>query len=815
MLTISSRACTLSVAAFLLIPLGHVSAQTMIDAATQLKGLPTVNSTPGLCGDSSHVCAITADAKGRVVAQSPIPITGSGNTTLSGAVSGPSSATIQRDVKNALDLGDHSTNGIAAAITACGTTTPCSVVVPPSYPTTEAVPGFFLDPNNPLGVATTSGNVSVLDQRFGDYRMYVNPVGNQFSNIRSPIAWVFNYYNPQPANDLVIPVNVVQYSYDGGKNLANGSFIDKSTWNAISGTGASWTPGQHVTIGTSTFNYSHGDALGFANYVHCWGGFTAQMDEGCEAQDNQVLQGTVAYAGTLTGSPASRATSVTVAPTQGPHTQGAERFLIDTTAAKTIKTGTISDISGAGGTPTAVTGSGTAWPISTAIGQLGTAVSAPGSATVSPNNFSVGSLSVLSPSSLVCIADGAAFEMVYPSAVTASSFSAAFTKPHPATATISTGGLCGYLLDLAADRVTNATFPNKVQQISGTLRRAWPVISSSSATSLQLWVSGGGAYMPLPTAFDATSNNAYILYPGAEVASVQQNGGISNTLTLRANNVNWAAGDTVEEPLYPAVHFLQGNDLVEQYFPNFSLAGGGAGITYNGISQGNDTLWALTNNTPVSQYAPNGGKYSAPRGIWLNGETSYGLTFTTAPDQSSIAVGCASTGCNKEIDIVRASNASFLDSVSYDEDNKRFKLSAASKAVSYTFDATHLDLPGTLNLNQKAINGASSIVASGSATIALGASAGTQSALNNAFGTNISGTIGFTTGTATSAGTFVTVTFTAAYNNYPDCVVSQSGGTAAMPTLVGQTSPTNLSISTFTALQPSTQYKVSYVCASH
>jgi hypothetical protein len=40
--------------------------------------LATVNSSPGTCGDSGHVCAITTDQKGRVTAQTPIAISGGG-----------------------------------------------------------------------------------------------------------------------------------------------------------------------------------------------------------------------------------------------------------------------------------------------------------------------------------------------------------------------------------------------------------------------------------------------------------------------------------------------------------------------------------------------------------------------------------------------------------------------------------------------------------------------------------------------------------------------------------------------------------------
>ncbi len=55
-------------------------------SGSQAATLATVNSGPGVCGDSTHVCQITTDAKGRTTAQTPIAISGGGgigDTTVS------------------------------------------------------------------------------------------------------------------------------------------------------------------------------------------------------------------------------------------------------------------------------------------------------------------------------------------------------------------------------------------------------------------------------------------------------------------------------------------------------------------------------------------------------------------------------------------------------------------------------------------------------------------------------------------------------------------------------------------------------------
>ena len=50
--------------------------------------LATVNSSPGTCGDSTHVCQITTDGKGRTTAQAAVPITASSGVT---QITGPAS----------------------------------------------------------------------------------------------------------------------------------------------------------------------------------------------------------------------------------------------------------------------------------------------------------------------------------------------------------------------------------------------------------------------------------------------------------------------------------------------------------------------------------------------------------------------------------------------------------------------------------------------------------------------------------------------------------------------------------------------------
>lgn len=611
---------------------------------------------------------------------------------MGGAVQGPVNGSILRDINSARDHGDGMTNGIQSAIAACSTSLPCPITVPYFYPATETVPGYVLDPNNPHSPANTPGNITIFDQRYGGARMANNPQGYTDGLLTTPNGWVYNYSAKQSPMSILSPLYILQNSFDGGTNEQSSSlnYYDKTTWTPLTLANYSHTPGQHVTQTSNTANYSLGDALGLANYVTCYGGFNAQADEGCEAADNQVFMGSVAYAGTLTGPAANGGAVVTVNPAQGANTQGAGRFLIDRTSGP-ITAGTISAITSGNGL-TAVTGSGTAWPVSTAVAQLGKAVTAPGSTTVTPASFTVGSISNITTSTTVCVADGGAFEMVTPTAVTSGGFTATFRKAHPANATVAVGGVCGYVLDLTADDVTDSTFSNKVQHITGTLRFAWPAVASTSATSLQLWVAGGGGYQQLVSRWDASSANGYVLYPAAEVVSVQQNGYISNTLTLAPNSAVWNAGDAVEELLYPGVHFNYGNAILESYYPNFANAAGGVSFNFNMPLQGNDAMLQLNNNAPGSMYQGHGGKYSSPWGIHVTGQTRYGVIVDDPSDQWAFGVGCASP-CSQTVNVMAAGNGSYYDFLQYNEGLASWELTANSSASRYVFQATRLTTP--------------------------------------------------------------------------------------------------------------------------
>ena len=602
---------------------------------------------------------------------------------LQGAVQGAFASTKLRDLNSAVDHGNGTTNAINAAISDCGVAISCSIIIPPSYGTSEKIPGYQLNYATPGPASTIPGNLMLFDQRFGEARLADNYQGFPAGLLNPISGWLYNYYSKAAQSANLSGLYLRQWSLDGGNNQQASAlgYADKTEWATLILNSISHTPGQHVSVVLATQSTSLGNSTPINNQITCFGGYNAQADLGCHALDNTVIQGNVEYGGTLTGSPTAAASSVSISPNQGQYTQGAGRFLVKTNAG-TISAGSISQLNKNTGS-TSIVGTGTSWPVSSAIAQLGTNVSQPGSATVTPSNFTTGAMSAIQTSSLICVADQESFEMIRPTSVTATSFTANFAKIHPGNAVIAAGGLCGYLLDLTADEVTNSTYPTKSQTIIGTLHFAWPIIGSSSASAASFWVAGDGGYQSMVSRWNATSSNGYVLYPFAEVTSVQQSGTLSDTLALGPNNVSWSSGDSVAEFLYPAAHVLMGNSVIESYYPNITPTNG-FWLKYNSPLQGTDSMLSLSNNAPTTFYSSHGGVLPSPMGVRLGGRTNQSVTADLPGDKATIGIGCSSP-CTATNTLMAAANAAYYDFLWYDAGNKRFVISTNVNSSHYYF----------------------------------------------------------------------------------------------------------------------------------
>ncbi len=687
------------------------------------------------------ICALQVAAQTRLDSSQVAP--------LQGDVKGSFANTVLRDYNSAIDHGNGVSNAIYSAIQDCGTVNACGILVPANYPATEAVPGYQLNYALHSAPATTPGNIAIFDRRYGEARTFVNNNGYPSGLLEAPTAWLYNYYSKEPRGAEMASSWIKQWSLDGGNNQQNSGlgYADKTVWATTISNDISHSPGQHLGLGLGPQSTAIGNTMGLNNTVTCYGGFNAQGDLGCHAMDNIVAMGTVEYSGTLAGAPTTGGSSVTVSASQGEGTQGAGRYLVKTNAG-TISLGTISAVTTNYGVPAVVTGSGTPWPVSTVIGQLGTNVTAPGVATVTPASFTVGSVGSLGTNSLVCVADQEAFEMIYPTTITSTTITAKFAKIHPSSAVIASGGVCGYLLDLTADDVTNLTYPVKSQTITGTLHFAWPLIYSTSATSAALVVTGDGVWQQLTTKWNASRANGYVMYPFAEVMSTQQAGGLSDTLTLGPNNVAWASGDSVSELIYPAVHYTFGNTIIESYYPNIG-GSTGFGLTYNMPLQGSDAMMSMVNNGPTSLYFSGGGNFFAPHAINLKGPTSKTLQVDIPGDTATIGVGCPSQ-CYSTANIIAAGNASYYDFLMYDQSNKRFELSANSNSKRYYWAANQFSTPFTNVWMTSDSNGRGYVVTQ-------------QSRTNSATNTDFSGELDFSSASSMSQ------TFQGTYGTHPEC----------------------------------------------
>lgn len=91
-------------------------------------------------------------------------------------------------------------------------------------------------------------------------------------------------------------------------------------------------------------------------------------------------------------------------------------------------------------------------------------------------------------------------------------------------------------------------------------------------------------------------------------------------------------------------------------------------------------------------YKINGGKYTAPTGIHVSGQTGYTLYMDTPGDQWTIGVGCNSP-CTSTANILAAANASNYDFMQYDQLNSRWMITANGNSARYTFGSTQMLTP--------------------------------------------------------------------------------------------------------------------------
>ncbi len=306
-------------------------------------------------------------------------------------------------------------------------------------------------------------------------------------------------------------------------------------------------------------------------------------------------------------------------------------------------------------------------------------------------------------------AGGGQFETAAYTVVDASHVQLTLIRPHASGATIAVGGLCGYGLEQTVDTIngirqvfpvvasTSATslfYAGGIDAIVGvqgstsayanislvvaSIARTGNVVSLTTVQNMPADINGlpmtiqgvtdssyNGTYVVTTTGANSLTyvdngpnststsgklsytTGSFNLYPMAEVLSVynQTTKAVDGQMTLAANSVSWAAGDSLELPHYFQEWVSADQDIITEYTPR-AARNQSAGVFYAGNNGPGLSGFQIQNAVPVSSYFGNGGTHSVPNsglnivGVWGNG------LEMQAGEGAAVSVHCNSHGCN-------------------------------------------------------------------------------------------------------------------------------------------------------------------------
>ena len=202
---------------------------------------------------------------------------------------------------------------------------------------------------------------------------------------------------------------------------------------------------------------------------------------------------------------------------------------------------------------------------------------------------------------------------------------------------------------------------------------------------------------------------SYGLYPMAEVLNVYNTTtkAVDGQMTLAANTVNWAAGDTVEVPHYFQEWVAADTDAVTQYTPRATRYQS-AGVLYGGNNGAGLYGWQITNADSASSYFGNGGTHTAPTtGINVVGVWNHSMEMQ-AGESAVFDVHCNSHGCNRwnsGYDLFQLDSVTGADRLNYSP--RTSTMTYYLGGTGYTFSPTGLTA-GTINattVNASSITG--------------------------------------------------------------------------------------------------------------
>lgn len=416
-------------------------------------------------------------------------------------ISQPSGTQMQTNLLNGVKyasqyVGGFGNNGIASAVSAADCAAGCDVKADRSYTLTE---GYTPSTWN-FGLI---GGTHLEDSRGGQrHDSYLNPVS--FLNPGSDAGEVIDVVSTRSTAE------VSQRTHAGGiasqglelnhKGLTGGSNLYpatienpvpyfKTAYSALLVNGIYNSAGQHVLTPQTLDCFGVGDCLMGSQFLRASGGFRDEADEGAHPFDLQIQEDARVFRGTCAGGCTSGSTTVQVAVTSAPGTQGEGRYLIDTNPGKDISTGVLTGTDFRADTPgPGASFSGTSFPVSVflqtaqVIRSQATNV-APGNVTVTiatggvHAGFATSTAALPTPSGVACVTDApngfnpTNYEMAAYTVVDAAHLQMVLNKVHASGTTVAVGGLCGYGVEQTVDTASG-------------IRQVFPVIGSSSATGL-------------------------------------------------------------------------------------------------------------------------------------------------------------------------------------------------------------------------------------------------------------------------------------------------------------------------------------------
>lgn len=246
--------------------------------------------------------------------------------------------------------------------------------------------------------------------------------------------------------------------------------------------------------------------------------------------------------------------------------------------------------------------------------------------------------------------------------------------------------------------VTVTTTANPVQDLNGLTMTVQSVADPSYNGSFTVTTTGPNTITYANSGPNSTSSGgslsyitgSYGLYPMAEVLNVYNTTtkAVDGQMTLAANTISWAVGDTVEQPHYFQEWVSDDTDLVTQYTPRATRYQS-AGILYQGNNGTGLYGWQITNGDPASSYFGNGGTHTAPtsgmniEGVWKNSMEMQ------AGESAVFDVHCNSHACNRwnsGYDLFHLDSATGTD---------RFSYTPSTSTMSYSLGGTAYSLSPT------------------------------------------------------------------------------------------------------------------------